>query len=105
MILHLLSMMFQILMAYQSFYIIYKDWIKWQQFDISDMALFTGYNIYIPSIWPTPYDLCQIFEGVVQHQRVHFFMFRIERPVAQTSLSLMLYRVPRSGSFTLAKIS
>ena len=32
-------------------------------------------------------------------------MFRIDRPIARISSSLVLYRVPFSGSFTLAKRS
>ena len=34
-----------------------------------------------------------------------FVDFRIDHPIAQISSSLVLYRIPRSGSFTLAKRS
>ena len=37
--------------------------------------------------------------------RPSLLMFRIDRAIAQISSSVVLYRVPRSGSFTLAKRS
>ena len=38
-------------------------------------------------------------------RRPSLLLFRIDRPIASISSSLVLYRVPRNGSFTLAKRS
>ena len=72
------------------------------------MALFTGvqhwctFNIIAP--------LFIIFYQMFGRHRTpsacpSLLMFRIDRPISRISSSLVLYRAPRSGSFTLAKIS
>ena len=49
---------------------------------------------------------CQMFgRRRTPSARPSCLMFWIERPIARISPSLVLYRVPRSGSFTLAKRS
>ena len=50
----------------------------------------------------SPFFKC--LEGVVHHQRVHLCWCSVfDRPTARISSSLVLYRVFRSGSFSLAK--
>ena len=50
--------------------------------------------------------VCQMFgRRRTPLARPPLLMFRIDRPIARVSSSLVLYRVPRSGSFILAKRS
>ena len=70
------------------------------------MALFTGVQHLCTFIIVAPSPFAKCFEGVVHHQRLHLcWCFRIDRPIERISSSLVLYWVPRSGSFILAKRS
>ena len=67
------------------------------------MALFTSvqhlctFNIVAPLF----ITFCQMFgRSHTPSARPSLLMFRIDRPIARISSSLVLYRVPRSGSFT-----
>ena len=81
---------------------IYKDWIKyWQQFNIADMALFTGTEHLCAFIIVAPLFIlfCQMFESCrTPPASPSFLMFHIDRPIARICSSLVLYRTPRSGS-------
>ena len=57
------------------------------------MALFTLVYHLLPNIWKASYTIIASI----------FLMFRIDHPIAMISSSNVLYRVPLSGSFTLAK--
>ena len=71
----------------------------------SDMILYTGmqhlYSFNI--VTPLFITFCKILEGAVHHQRVLLLCVPFYRPIARISPSLVLYRVPRSGPFTLTK--
>ena len=65
------------------------------------MALFTGIQHYLCALFII---FCQIFgRRRTPSARPSLLMFRINRPISRISSSLVLYRVSRSGSFTLAK--
>ena len=75
---------------------------------ISDMALFTRVqDIYIPSIESLHLfiNFCQMFRRCRTPSACPcLLMFRINRPRARISSSLVSYREHRSGSFSLAKV-
>ena len=62
--------------------------------------------MYIQYSRPLFITFCQMF-GMCRtlSPRQSLFMFCIDRPTARICSSLVLYRVSRSGSFTLAKRS
>ena len=67
-----------------------------------------GYNIYVPSIQSLPLfnSICQMLgRRCTSSAHTPLLMFRIDRPIAWINSSLVLYRVPRSGSYTLANRS
>ena len=67
------------------------------------MALFTGVQHLrtVNIVAPLFITFCQMFE---RHRTPlaspSLSMLRIDRPISRKSLSLVLYRVPHSGSFT-----
>ena len=68
------------------------------------MALFTGYNIYLPSSIAALLFItfCQMVgRRRSQSARPSSLMFHIDRPIARMCSSHVLYRVPRSGFFPL----
>ena len=69
------------------------------------MVLFTGVqHLYTSNIAASVIIFCQMFGWRrTLSERPSLLMFRIDRPTALIIPSLVLYRVPRSGSFTLAK--
>ena len=75
---------------------------------LGDMALFTGiqhlctFNIVTPLF----ITFCQMFgRRRTPSERPSLLMFRIDRPIARISSSLVLYWSPRNDYFTLAKRS
>ena len=62
--------------------------------------------MYLQYSRPLIYNICQMSERR-RTPSVHpsLMLFRIDRPIARISSSLVLYRIPRSDSFTLAKRS
>ena len=63
-----------------------------------------GRNIYVPSIWSLSlfFSFCHMFGSHRKlSARLSLLMFGIDRLIARISSSLVLYWVPRSGSFTL----
>ena len=78
----------------------------WKQFDTSHLALFTGYNIYVPSILSLPLFITflqMIGRRPTPSARPCLLMFRIGRPIKLMNSSHMLSRVPHSGSFTFGE--
>ena len=75
--------------------------------DISNLALFAGVqHLYTFNVVPLFITSCQMFRmRRTPSARPHFLMFRNDRPIAQISSCLVLYQVPRSSSFILAKSS
>ena len=77
-----------------------------QQFDISDMVLYTGvwclctFNIVSLLIY---HLLLNLWKASTPTVHPSLLMFHTDHPTAWISWSLVLYRVPRSGSFTLAE--
>ena len=68
--------------------------------DISDIALFTGIHLCTVNIVaPLFITFCQMFgRRRTPSARPYLLMFCIYHPIARISSSLVLYRVPRSGS-------
>ena len=70
------------------------------------MASFTGvqhlctFNIVTPLIYQL---LPNVWKCRTPSARPSLLMFSIDRPIARINSSLVLYRVPRSGSFTLTR--
>ena len=72
------------------------------------MALFTGIQhlCTFSIVAPLFYHVCQMFgRRRTPSARPFLLMFRIDRPIARISSSLVSFRVPRSGYFTVAKRS
>ena len=91
-----------------SFIKLYKGWIKimarvryfWRGF--IHRAFICSFSIIALLIY---HLLPNVWKRCTPSERPSLLMFRTDRPIAQISSSLVLYRFPRSGSFSLAKRS